>query len=73
MKLFSSYIGKIIVVLLLIMVSAFPCYSRTYKEIYKNHEEMFRNQKDSLDKNFTNLELIRMDIEAGLYKSAEKK
>ena len=58
MKLFSSYIAKIIIVLFLIMVSAFPCYSRTYKEVYKIYEELFRNPKDFADKNYKNLELI---------------
>ena len=73
MKLFSPYIAKILVVLLLIMVSALPCYSRTYKEIYNLYEEKFRSPKDFQDKNFKNLDLIRMDLDVAFYKSAEKR
>ena len=73
MKLFSPYIAKILVVLLLIMVSALPCYSRTYKEIYNLYEEKFRSPKDFEDKNFKNLDLIRMDLDVAFYKSAEKR
>ena len=73
MRLFSLYIAKILVVLLLIMVSALPCYSRTYKEIYNLYEEKFRSPKDFEDKNFKNIELIRMDLDVAFYKSAEKR
>ena len=55
------------------MVSAFPCYSRTYKELYNLYEEKFRSPKDFQDKNYKNLALIRMDLDVAFYKSAEKR
>ena len=63
MKLFSPYIAKILVVLLLIMVSAFPCYSRTYKEIYNLYEEKFRSPKDFEDKNYP--DVLRIGLYTG--------